>query len=55
MLSVERRGAEIDYLKMFGPEWKEAGGHQDPKMNKPSQDFSNKYPRYQAFIDRKHT
>ena len=47
----ERRGAEVDYIKMFGTEWKASGGHQDPAQNKPSADFCNKHPRYQEIID----
>ncbi|XP_013395926.1 tubulin-specific chaperone E-like [Lingula anatina] len=46
----ERRGAEIDYLKIHGQEWRQAGGHQDPEKNKPHQEFLCKHPRYQEFV-----
>nr|KAF6280054.1 tubulin folding cofactor E [Myotis myotis] len=44
----ERRGAELDYRKAFGKEWKEAGGHQDPDQDRPSEAFLAAHPRYQA-------
>lgn len=44
----ERRGAELDYRKAFGKEWKEAGGHQDPDQDRPSEAFLATHPRYQA-------
>ncbi|ELK32111.1 PREDICTED: tubulin-specific chaperone E [Myotis davidii] len=44
----ERRGAELDYRKAFGKEWKEAGGHQDPDQDRPSAAFLAAHPRYQA-------
>ncbi|KAB1271467.1 Tubulin-specific chaperone E [Camelus dromedarius] len=43
----ERRGAELDYRKAFGAEWKAAGGHQDPDRDRPSADFLAAHPRYQ--------
>ncbi|XP_072827097.1 tubulin-specific chaperone E isoform X3 [Vicugna pacos] len=43
----ERRGAELDYRKAFGAEWKAAGGHQDPGRDRPSADFLAAHPRYQ--------
>ncbi|XP_062606244.1 tubulin-specific chaperone E-like [Saccostrea cucullata] len=46
----ERRGAEIDYLKRFGPDWLKSGGHQDPSQNNPSQDFLSQHPRFQHFV-----
>ncbi|WAR20484.1 TBCE-like protein [Mya arenaria] len=42
----ERKGAEIDYLKRFGPEWVKSGGHQDLNVSKPSQEFVKQHPRY---------
>lgn len=44
----ERKGAEIDYLKRFGLEWMQAGGHRDSAKNKPSDKFVANHPRYQA-------
>lgn len=49
-MAEERQGAEYDYLKMFGKEWKEAGGHQEPDKNHPSQEFCDKHPKYQKLI-----
>ncbi|XP_074079078.1 tubulin-specific chaperone E isoform X2 [Macrotis lagotis] len=43
----ERYGAELDYRKTFGNEWKNAGGHQDPDKNKPNNEFIIAHPRYQ--------
>ncbi|XP_048794331.1 tubulin-specific chaperone E [Lagopus muta] len=42
----ERRGAELDYRKIFGKDWLEAGGHWDPARNKPSEEFLAAHPRY---------
>ncbi|ELK05100.1 tubulin-specific chaperone E [Pteropus alecto] len=47
ILPEERRGAELDYRKAFGPEWRKAGGHQDPDRNRPSGEFRAAHPRYQ--------
>ncbi|CAG5946433.1 unnamed protein product [Menidia menidia] len=41
----ERRGAELDYIKMFGEEWLKAGG---PGQAGP--DFTSQHPRYQSLI-----
>ncbi|XP_001368852.2 tubulin-specific chaperone E isoform X1 [Monodelphis domestica] len=49
ILPEERRGAELDYRKTFGSEWKKAGGHQDPDKNKPNNEFIIAHPRYQLF------
>ncbi|XP_075388310.1 tubulin-specific chaperone E isoform X1 [Tenrec ecaudatus] len=43
----ERRGAELDYRKAFGNEWKKAGGHQNPDENRPNEEFLAAHPRYQ--------
>ncbi|KAM9212529.1 tubulin-specific chaperone E isoform 4-T5 [Dugong dugon] len=43
----ERRGAELDYRKAFGNEWKKAGGHQDPDKNRPNEEFLAAHPRFQ--------
>ncbi|XP_051676688.1 tubulin-specific chaperone E isoform X2 [Oryctolagus cuniculus] len=47
VLPEERRGAELDYRKAFGSDWKKAGGHQDPDKNRPSEDFLAAHPRFQ--------
>uniref|UniRef100_A0A8C5KUM9 Tubulin-specific chaperone E n=1 Tax=Jaculus jaculus TaxID=51337 RepID=A0A8C5KUM9_JACJA len=47
VLPAERRGAELDYRKAFGNEWKEAGGHQDPEKDRPNAEFLAAHPRYQ--------
>ncbi|XP_045639678.1 tubulin-specific chaperone E isoform X2 [Ursus americanus] len=47
ILPEERRGAELDYRKAFGNEWKAAGGHQDPDKNRPHEQFLAAHPRYQ--------
>ncbi|XP_058496774.1 tubulin-specific chaperone E [Solea solea] len=43
----ERRGAELDYLKMFGEEWLKAGG---PVQS--NTEFACQHPRYQSLIDK---
>ncbi|XP_068606628.1 tubulin-specific chaperone E isoform X2 [Brachionichthys hirsutus] len=43
----ERRGAEIDYIKMFGEEWLKAGGG-----GQPSSQFTCQHPRYLSLINR---
>uniref|UniRef100_UPI00398F683F tubulin-specific chaperone E isoform X2 n=1 Tax=Pristiophorus japonicus TaxID=55135 RepID=UPI00398F683F len=52
ILPEERRGAELDYRKRFGKEWLKAGGHQDPKRNRPDEEFCAEHPRYQVLIDK---
>ncbi|XP_062066631.1 tubulin-specific chaperone E isoform X2 [Lepus europaeus] len=47
VLPEERRGAELDYRKAFGNDWKKAGGHQDLDKNRPSEDFLAAHPRFQ--------
>lgn len=47
ILPEERRGAELDYRKAFGKEWRKAGGHPDPDRNRPSAEFLSAHPRYQ--------
>lgn len=47
ILPEERRGAELDYRKNFGNEWKKAGGHQNPEINRPNEEFLVAHPRYQ--------
>uniref|UniRef100_A0A669DGA4 Tubulin-specific chaperone E n=1 Tax=Oreochromis niloticus TaxID=8128 RepID=A0A669DGA4_ORENI len=43
----DRRGAELDYIKMFGEEWLKAGGR-----SQPSPQFVCEHPRYQALISK---
>ena len=43
---MERRSAELDYLQKYGLEWKDSGGHQDPELNRPSEEFLSDHPRY---------
>ncbi|NWX87959.1 TBCE protein, partial [Nothoprocta pentlandii] len=46
ILPAERKGAELDYRKIFGRDWIAAGGHWNPERNKPSEDFLAAHPRY---------
>lgn len=46
----ERKGAEYEYIKNFGLEWKAAGGNQDPEKNNPNDAFRAAHPRYMQFI-----
>ncbi|XP_062304801.1 tubulin-specific chaperone E isoform X1 [Osmerus eperlanus] len=48
----ERRGAELDYCKMFGLEWLASGGHRDPQQNHPSTEFTTQHPRYLMLIQK---
>ncbi|XP_008303746.1 tubulin-specific chaperone E [Stegastes partitus] len=43
----DRRGAELDYIKMFGEEWLKAGGR---SLTSPQ--FTSQHPRYQTLIDK---
>ncbi|XP_034722410.1 tubulin-specific chaperone E [Etheostoma cragini] len=43
----DRRGAELDYIKMFGEEWLKAGG-----ASQLSTQFSSQHPRYQRLISK---
>ncbi|XP_028269593.1 tubulin-specific chaperone E [Parambassis ranga] len=45
ILPEERRGAELDYIKMFGEEWLKAGGE-----SQTSTQFTCQHPRYQKLI-----
>lgn len=44
----DRRGAELDYIKMFGEEWLKAGGR-----SQLSSQFTLQHPRYLSLIDSK--
>ncbi|NXJ00618.1 TBCE protein, partial [Psophia crepitans] len=46
ILPAERKGAELDYRKIFGNDWLAAGGNWNPEENKPSEDFLAAHPRY---------
>ncbi|NXS51286.1 TBCE protein, partial [Brachypteracias leptosomus] len=48
ILPAERKGAELDYRKIFGNDWLAAGGHWNPEENKPSEEFLAAHPRYPA-------
>uniref|UniRef100_A0A8C3GMM2 Tubulin-specific chaperone E n=1 Tax=Cairina moschata TaxID=8855 RepID=A0A8C3GMM2_CAIMO len=48
ILPAERKGAELDYRKIFGKEWLAAGGNWNPERNKPSEEFLAAHPRYTA-------
>uniref|UniRef100_A0A3Q2ED92 Tubulin folding cofactor E n=1 Tax=Cyprinodon variegatus TaxID=28743 RepID=A0A3Q2ED92_CYPVA len=44
---AERKGAELDYIKMFGEEWLKAGG-----PGQPSVEFTLQHPTYQRLIQK---
>ncbi|XP_075268484.1 tubulin-specific chaperone E [Opisthocomus hoazin] len=46
ILPAERKGAELDYRKIFGNDWLAAGGNSNPDKNKPSEEFLAAHPRY---------
>lgn len=48
VLPEERRGAELDYLKLFGEEWLKAGG-----PGPVSDEFLRKHPRYLQLVKSK--
>ncbi|XP_053567052.1 tubulin-specific chaperone E isoform X2 [Bombina bombina] len=50
ILAQERKGAELDYRKMFGNDWLKAGGSQNPDLNKPNVEFLTAHPRYLELI-----
>uniref|UniRef100_A0A671R107 Tubulin-specific chaperone E n=1 Tax=Sinocyclocheilus anshuiensis TaxID=1608454 RepID=A0A671R107_9TELE len=52
VLSDERRGAELDYCKMFGLDWLKAGGHSDPEKNHPNTEFMSEHPRFLALLQK---
>ncbi|XP_057698475.1 tubulin-specific chaperone E [Corythoichthys intestinalis] len=43
----ERKGAECDYLKMFGEEWMQSVARSPSRR-----EFSNRHPRYSALVDK---
>ncbi|XP_077862097.1 tubulin-specific chaperone E-like [Saccoglossus kowalevskii] len=48
---IERKTAELDYLKRFGQEWLDSGGSQDLAINRPSDDFKINHPRYHRLLE----
>ncbi|KAM9017959.1 tubulin-specific chaperone E isoform 2-T2 [Ara ararauna] len=46
ILPAERKGAELDYRKIFGNDWLAAGGNWNPEKNNPSEEFLAAHPRY---------
>ncbi|XP_075564488.1 tubulin-specific chaperone E [Pelecanus crispus] len=48
ILPAERKGAELDYRKIFGNDWLAAGGNWNPEEDKPSEEFLAAHPRYPA-------
>uniref|UniRef100_A0A7N8WQK9 Tubulin-specific chaperone E n=1 Tax=Mastacembelus armatus TaxID=205130 RepID=A0A7N8WQK9_9TELE len=45
--TCDRRGAELDYIKMFGEEWLKSGGRSQSNTQ-----FTCQHPRYQSLIDK---
>ncbi|XP_077145250.1 tubulin-specific chaperone E isoform X1 [Ranitomeya variabilis] len=52
ILPQERKGAELDYRKMFGNEWLKSGGNRNPNHNNPSMEFLTEHPRYIELIEK---
>ncbi|KAM4040939.1 tubulin-specific chaperone E isoform 2-T3 [Anomaloglossus baeobatrachus] len=52
ILPQERKGAELDYRKMFGREWLKSGGSQNPNHNNPSMEFLTEHPRFNELIEK---
>ncbi|TRY83886.1 hypothetical protein DNTS_030110 [Danionella cerebrum] len=50
IIAEERRGAELDYMKMFGSKWLQAGGHSDLEKNQPNTEFISEHPRFLSLI-----
>ncbi|NXO01253.1 TBCE protein, partial [Rhinopomastus cyanomelas] len=46
ILPADRKGAELDYRKIFGNDWLAAGGNWNPEKNNPSEEFLAAHPRY---------
>ncbi|XP_070577228.1 tubulin-specific chaperone E-like [Ptychodera flava] len=49
--TIERRTAELDYLKKFGQEWLKSGGDRDPARNRPNGEFCKNHPRYHTLLE----
>lgn len=52
ILPKERRGAELDYRKMFGIDWLKAGGNRKSELNNPSLTFLMEHPRYITLVEK---
>uniref|UniRef100_A0A8C5MEI8 Tubulin folding cofactor E n=1 Tax=Leptobrachium leishanense TaxID=445787 RepID=A0A8C5MEI8_9ANUR len=52
ILQQERKGAELDYRKMFGNDWIKAGGNQNPELSNPSKYFCTEHPTYNYLIEK---
>ncbi|XP_073483687.1 tubulin-specific chaperone E isoform X5 [Aquarana catesbeiana] len=50
ILPEERRGAELDYRKMFGIDWLKAGGSHKSEFNNLCVMFLVEHPRYTALV-----
>jgi len=59
VLASERKGAELDYLKMFGPDWKAAGGRNktggvvEGGSGELSEEFILAHPRYEDIVQKR--
>jgi len=45
-----RMDSEISYLKTYGLEWRNSGGHQNSAQNNPNQSFLISHPRYMQLV-----
>ncbi|XP_040285240.1 tubulin-specific chaperone E [Bufo bufo] len=52
ILPQERKGAELDYRKMFGTEWLKSGGNRNADLNNPTMEFLTEHPRYSELIEK---
>ncbi|XP_063299450.1 tubulin-specific chaperone E isoform X2 [Pelobates fuscus] len=52
ILPQERKGAELDYRKMFGNDWLKAGGSQNLELNNPNKEFCINHPTYKSLIEK---
>ncbi|KAM4772644.1 tubulin-specific chaperone E [Rhinophrynus dorsalis] len=52
ILPQERKGAELDYRKMYANDWLKAGGSQNPELNNPSVEFLMDHPRYNDLLEK---
>uniref|UniRef100_A0A8C9V8T3 Tubulin-specific chaperone E n=1 Tax=Scleropages formosus TaxID=113540 RepID=A0A8C9V8T3_SCLFO len=50
VMREERKGAELDYCKMFCVMWLGSGGNRDPELDRPSGEFVEQHPRFQSLI-----
>ncbi|XP_044130919.1 tubulin-specific chaperone E [Bufo gargarizans] len=52
IIPQERKGAELDYRKMFGTEWLKSGGNRNTDLNNPTMEFLTEHPRYSELIEK---